>query len=149
MVIYEGGSACTQARSLWRIELVRMKWHGALVGWEQVFRIRHITSGRYLGIASENMVQLLHRDKADHETTEFFMLSAKVNLIVYYPTLFIFIQDVKRLGIEEKEEEGMGVPTIKYGETVVFIQHLYSKLWLSYQVSTGVILRICIAQIHL
>lgn len=36
MVIYQGGSAGTQARSLWRIELIRMKWHGALVAWEQV-----------------------------------------------------------------------------------------------------------------
>lgn len=47
MAIYEGGAAVTQARSLWRIELIRIKWHGALVGWEQPFRIRHITSGRY------------------------------------------------------------------------------------------------------
>lgn len=47
MAIYEGGAAVSQARSLWRIELIRMKWHGALVGWEQPFRIRHITSGRY------------------------------------------------------------------------------------------------------
>ncbi|VDK29448.1 unnamed protein product [Anisakis simplex] len=47
MVIYEGGAAVSQARSLWRVELIRMKWHGALIGWDQVFRIRHITSGRY------------------------------------------------------------------------------------------------------
>lgn len=46
MVIYEGGAAVNQARSLWRMELIRLKWHGALVGWEQVFRIKHITSGR-------------------------------------------------------------------------------------------------------
>lgn len=38
MVIYEGGAAISQARSLWRVELIRTKWHGALVGWEQPFR---------------------------------------------------------------------------------------------------------------
>lgn len=48
MVIYEGGPAVGQARSLWRVELIRTKWHGALVGYEQPFRIRHITTGRYL-----------------------------------------------------------------------------------------------------
>uniref|UniRef100_A0A914XP97 Ryanodine receptor n=1 Tax=Plectus sambesii TaxID=2011161 RepID=A0A914XP97_9BILA len=118
MVIYEGGNACAQARSLWRLELVRMKWHGALAGWEQVFRVRHITSGRYLGLGAENQVQLLKKDKADYESTAFIMLSEK---------------DVKRQGLEEKEEEGMGPPTIKYGETVVFLQHLNTNLWLSYQ----------------
>jgi ryanodine receptor 2 len=50
IVLYEGGASVTQARSLWRIELSRTKWHGALVGFEQTFRIRHITTGCYLGI---------------------------------------------------------------------------------------------------
>ncbi len=78
MVIYEGGTSVTQARSLWRIELVRNKWHGALVAWEQAFRIRHMTSGRYLGIASENQVCLLSRDKAEFDNTAWILLSAKV-----------------------------------------------------------------------
>ncbi len=43
-------------------------------------------------------------------------------------------QDVKRQGMEEKEEEGMGLPTLTYSETVVFVQHLHTNLWLSYQV---------------
>lgn len=52
MVIYEGGSAVSQARSLWRIELIRMKWHGALINWEHAFRVRHITSGRFVSLNS-------------------------------------------------------------------------------------------------
>lgn len=78
MVIYEGGNACNQARSLWRLELIRMKWHGALIGWEQVFRVRHITSGRYFGLTADHQVCLLHKEKADFASTAFILLQAKV-----------------------------------------------------------------------
>ncbi|GMS80971.1 hypothetical protein PENTCL1PPCAC_3146, partial [Pristionchus entomophagus] len=117
MVIYEGGSAVTQARSLWRIEPIRTKWHGALMGWEQVFRVRHITSGRYLGV-NENAVLLTHKDKADYDMTAFVMCQNK---------------DPKKQMLDEKEEEGMGTASIVYGETNVFLQHVKSQLWLSYQ----------------
>ncbi|KAK6050668.1 MIR domain protein [Cooperia oncophora] len=119
MVIYEGGQAVNQARSLWRIELIRMKWHGALIGWEQLFRIKHITSGRYLGVL-ENAVQLYHKDKADFDLTAFVMCQNK---------------DPKKQMLDEKEEEGMGAATIQYGETNAFIQHVKTQLWMSYQTS--------------
>ncbi|KAK6754198.1 hypothetical protein RB195_013289 [Necator americanus] len=119
MVIYEGGAAVNQARSLWRIELIRMKWHGAMVGWEQLFRIKHITSGRYLGVI-ENAVQLYHKDKADFDLTAFVMCQNK---------------DPKKQMLDEKEEEGMGTPCIQYGETNAFIQHVKTQLWMSYQTS--------------
>ncbi|XGW02944.1 hypothetical protein V3C99_014731 [Haemonchus contortus] len=119
MVIYEGGQAVSQARSLWRVELIRMKWHGALIGWEQLFRIKHITSGRYLGVL-ENAVQLYHKDKADFDLTAFVMCQNK---------------DPKKQMLDEKEEEGMGTATIQYGETNAFIQHVKTQLWMSYQTS--------------
>jgi hypothetical protein len=31
------------------------------------------------------------------------------------------------------EQENLGVPTIKYGDTVVFIRHVDSDLWISYE----------------
>uniref|UniRef100_A0AC34QR18 Ryanodine receptor n=1 Tax=Panagrolaimus sp. JU765 TaxID=591449 RepID=A0AC34QR18_9BILA len=114
MVIYEGGVAVSQARSLWRIEPIRMKWHGALVGFEQVFRIRHITTGRYLGVNDlSHAVQLYHKDKASYDLTGFIMCQNK---------------DIKKQLLDEKEEEGMGVATIRYGETVSFILHLQRKV---------------------
>ncbi|MCP9259463.1 Ryanodine receptor 44F [Dirofilaria immitis] len=120
MAIYEGGAAVSQARSLWRIELIRIKWHGALVGWEQPFRIRHITSGRHdfpiFGVM-ENVIQLYDKDKAEFDTTAFVMYQTK---------------DLKKQLVEEKEE-GMGIATIHYGETNAFIQHIKTELWLSYQ----------------
>ncbi|KRX28175.1 Ryanodine receptor 44F [Trichinella nelsoni] len=118
IVIYENGKSCNQARSLWRPELIHGKWQSSLIGWEQAFRIRHITSGRFLALNEDNQVCLLHKDKASFESTAFIMISSK---------------DVKRSTFEEKEEEGMGVATVKYGETVIFLQHLQSNLWLSCQ----------------
>lgn len=37
--------------------------------------------------------------------------------------------------LDEKEDEGMGVAMIRYGETCAFIQHADTQLWLSYQTS--------------
>ena len=34
---------------------------------------------------------------------------------------------------ESREDEGMGTGDIKYGDTFVFLQHMKSGLWLSYQ----------------
>lgn len=50
MVIYEGGDVVSQARSLWRLELARTKWAGGFINWSHPLRIKHITTGRYLGI---------------------------------------------------------------------------------------------------
>lgn len=50
IVIYEGGSVMAQARSLWRLELARTKWSGGFINWSHPMRIRHITTGRYLGV---------------------------------------------------------------------------------------------------
>ncbi|KFD64964.1 hypothetical protein M514_11549 [Trichuris suis] len=118
IVIYEGGKSCSQARSLWRPELLHGKWQGSLIGWEQVFRIRHVTSGRFLAVTADGQVSLVHKDKATFESTAFITVSSK---------------DVKRTSFEEKEEEGMGVAALKYGETVTFLQHLQTGLWLSCQ----------------
>ena len=53
MIVYEGGSVLTQARSLWRLELGRTKWSGGYVNWYHPMRIRHITTGMYLGVNGE------------------------------------------------------------------------------------------------
>lgn len=43
-----------------------------------------------------------------------------------------FIKDDKKLN-EIESEETMGAPTIKYGDTLVYIQHAKTSHWLSYQ----------------
>ena len=60
-MVYEGGSVVSQARSLWRLELARTKWSGGYINWFHPMRIRHITTGRYLGINENSEIVLVHR----------------------------------------------------------------------------------------
>ena len=48
------------------------------MGWGQVCRIRHVTSGRYLAVTPDNQVVTLHRNKADEESTAFCLRQSKV-----------------------------------------------------------------------
>ncbi|OQV16827.1 Ryanodine receptor [Hypsibius exemplaris] len=121
-VVYEGGDALSRARSLWRIELAKTRWAGALFNWHQPFRILHITTGLYLCVKSKDggTVCLIGQDKATMEETVFFLKASK---------------DDKEFGLneKEKEEEGMGPQVVKYGDTDFLVQHAQSGLWLSYQ----------------
>jgi len=45
---------------------------------------------------------------------------------------FVLCQDDRKFS-ERREDEGMGTGDIKYGDTFVFLQHMKSSLWLSYQ----------------
>lgn len=49
----------SQARSLWRLELARTKWTGGFINWYHPMRIRHITTGRYLGVNENNELYLV------------------------------------------------------------------------------------------
>lgn len=49
----------SQARSLWRLELARTKWSGGFINWCHPMRIRHITTGRYLGVNSNDELCLV------------------------------------------------------------------------------------------
>lgn len=49
----------SQARSLWRLELARTKWSGGFINWCHPMRIRHITTGRYLGVNENNELTLV------------------------------------------------------------------------------------------
>lgn len=117
-VVYEGGNVFSQARSLWRLDLVRTKWAGGFVNWGYPLRIHHITTGRYLGINESKEVCLISRDVATVESTAFCLRQTK---------------DDKKTVIDEKDEEVIGTPLIKYGDTTVFLQHLETGLWLSYR----------------
>ncbi|XP_013392082.1 ryanodine receptor [Lingula anatina] len=116
-VMYEVGAVCTHARSLWRLEHIRTKWAGGFMGWAHPCRFRHVTSGRYLGLTADNQVTMLHRDDASDETTAFFLRQSKDD----------------RKHSEAREDEGMGTADIKYGDSIVFLQHCQTGLWLSYQ----------------
>ncbi|XP_051937189.1 ryanodine receptor 2 [Hippocampus zosterae] len=114
---YEIGSVCRQARSLWRLEILRVAWSGRHTSWGEPFRLCHVTTGRYLGLTDERGLHLVDRDKADIIATSFCFRSAKEKLDCGPKT----------------RADGMGSPEIKYGDSVCYLQHVDSGLWLTYQ----------------
>ncbi|KAM6956587.1 ryanodine receptor 2-like [Aplochiton taeniatus] len=116
-VHFEGGSVLSHARSLWRLEILRVAWSGSHSRWGQPFRLRHVTTGRYLGRTEDRGLLLVDRHSADVNTAS-----------------FCFRQSKERVDCgPRKDVEGMGVPEIKYGDSVCYLQHVASGLWLTYQ----------------
>ncbi|KAG5899237.1 hypothetical protein JTB14_035422 [Gonioctena quinquepunctata] len=118
IVVYEGGSVMSQARSLWRLELARTKWAGGFINWYHPMRIRHITTGRYLAVNEHNELYLVSGDEANTATTAFCLRQEK---------------DDQKVVLEDKDLEVIGAPIIKYGDSTVIVQHSESGLWLSYK----------------
>ncbi|XP_040906318.1 ryanodine receptor 2 [Toxotes jaculatrix] len=114
---YEIGSVSSHARSLWRLEILHVVWSGRHTCWGQPFRLRHVTTGRYLGLTEEKGLHLVDRDKADINTTSFCFRSSKEKHETGTKTIV----------------DGMGIPEIKYGDSICYIQHVNSGLWLTYQ----------------
>ncbi|XP_051816036.1 ryanodine receptor 2 [Acanthochromis polyacanthus] len=114
---YEIGSVSSHARSLWRLEILRVVWSGRHTCWGQPFRLCHVTTGRYLGLTEDRGLHLVDRDKADINTTSFCFRSSKEKLDT----------GIKTNG------DGMGTPEIKYGDSICYVQHVDSGLWLTYQ----------------
>ncbi|KAK1794494.1 hypothetical protein P4O66_011363, partial [Electrophorus voltai] len=116
-VHYEGGAVSTHARSLWRLETLRVAWSGSHTRWGQPFRLRHVTTGKYLSLLDDKGLVLMDKEKADVKSTAFCFRSSKEKL---------------DFGLR-KEMDGMGIPDIKYGDSVCYIQHVGTGLWLTYQ----------------
>uniref|UniRef100_A0A8D0N8H3 Ryanodine receptor 2 n=2 Tax=Sus scrofa TaxID=9823 RepID=A0A8D0N8H3_PIG len=116
-VHYEGGAVSVHARSLWRLETLRVAWSGSHIRWGQPFRLRHVTTGKYLSLMEDKSLLLMDKEKADVKSTAFTFRSSKEKLDV---------------GVR-KEVDGMGTSEIKYGDSVCFIQHIGTGLWLTYQ----------------
>uniref|UniRef100_A0A8D0DC73 Ryanodine receptor 2 n=1 Tax=Sander lucioperca TaxID=283035 RepID=A0A8D0DC73_SANLU len=116
-VHYEGGAVSSHARSLWRLETLRVVWSGSHIRWGQPFRLRHVTTGKYLSLIEDKSLLLMDKEHADVKSTAFCFRSSKEKLDP---------------GVK-KEVDGMGVPDIKYGDSVCYIQHVDTCLWLTYQ----------------
>nr|XP_020441896.1 ryanodine receptor 3-like [Monopterus albus] len=117
IVNYEAGKASAKARSLWRLEPLRISWSGSHIRWGQPFRLRHLTTGHYLALTDDKGLVLQDRERSDTIATAFCFRASKEKLE----------QSPKR------DIEGMGVAEIKYGDSLCFIMHVATGLWLSYQ----------------
>ncbi|XP_023317849.1 ryanodine receptor isoform X1 [Trichogramma pretiosum] len=118
LVIYEGGSVMSQARSLWRLELARTKWAGGFINWLHPMRIRHLTTGRYLAVKENNELYLVDRNEATIESSTFWFRQEK---------------DDQKIVLEDKDLEVIGTAIIKYGDSTVIMQHATTCLWVSYK----------------
>uniref|UniRef100_A0A2I3H0N9 Ryanodine receptor 1 n=1 Tax=Nomascus leucogenys TaxID=61853 RepID=A0A2I3H0N9_NOMLE len=116
LVYYEGGAVCTHARSLWRLEPLRISWSGSHLRWGQPLRVRHVTTGRYLALTEDQGLVVVDASKAHTKATSFCFRISKEKLDV----------------APKRDVEGMGPPEIKYGESLCFVQHVASGLWLTY-----------------
>ncbi|KAI0239122.1 Ryanodine receptor [Lamellibrachia satsuma] len=117
VVMYESGAVQSHARSLWKLEHVRTKWAEGFMGWGQLFRLRHITSGRYLAITEDHQLVTFHRSVATEDSSAFVLRQSK---------------DDRKFS-EVREDEGMGTADIKFGDTLAYVQHAKTGHWLSYQ----------------
>uniref|UniRef100_A0A8C4ZTX7 Ryanodine receptor 1 n=1 Tax=Gadus morhua TaxID=8049 RepID=A0A8C4ZTX7_GADMO len=116
MAHYEGGAVCSQARSLWRLEPLRICWSGGHMKWGMSFRVRHITTGRYLCLDEEKGLVVVDPERANTKMSAFSFRATKEK------------SDVA----QKRDVEGMGIPEIKYGESMCFVQHVSTGLWLTY-----------------
>ncbi|XP_060131529.1 ryanodine receptor 1 isoform X2 [Zootoca vivipara] len=126
VVNYEGGAVCSQARSLWRLEPLRISWSGSHMKWGQPFRVRHVTTGRYLAQTDEKGLVVVDAEKAHTKATAFCFRISKEKLDV----------------APKRDVEGMGAPEIKYGESMCFVQHVDSGLWVTYAAADAKALRL-------
>uniref|UniRef100_A0A670ZXD0 Ryanodine receptor 1 n=1 Tax=Pseudonaja textilis TaxID=8673 RepID=A0A670ZXD0_PSETE len=126
LVNYEGGPVCSQARSLWRLEPLRISWSGSHMKWGQPFRVRHVTTGRYLALTEEKGLVVVDAEKANTKATSFCFRVSKEKLDV----------------APKRDVEGMGAPEIKYGESMCFVQHVDSGLWVTYAAADAKAMRL-------
>ncbi|XP_031429541.1 ryanodine receptor 1b isoform X8 [Clupea harengus] len=113
---YEGGAVCSQARSLWRLEPLRISWSGSHTKWGSPFRVRHITTGHYMCLDEEKGLMVLDPERSNTKLSAFCFRVTKEKVDV----------------AKKREVEGMGIPEIKYGESLCFMQHVSTGLWLTY-----------------
>ncbi|XP_066532570.1 ryanodine receptor 3 [Hoplias malabaricus] len=117
VVNYEAGKGGSRARSLWRLEPLRISWSGSHIRWGQPFRLRHLSTGHYLGQTEDHGLVLLDREKSNTTATAFCFRPSKE----------------KVESGPKRDIDGMGVAEIKYGDSVCFIMHVATGLWLTYQ----------------
>lgn len=123
-------------------------WSGGHIKWGQSFRIRHITTGRYLCLDEEKGLLLVDPEKANSKMAAFCFRISKVIVMqsqlcqkvcdtllcsveILTRTHFLLLQEKIEV-IQKRDVEGMGTPEIKYGESMCFVQHASTALWLTY-----------------
>lgn len=61
------------------------RWSGSHIRWGQPFRLRHVTTGKYLSLMEDKSLLLTDKEKADVKSAAFTFRSSKVS---QWPTTF-------------------------------------------------------------
>lgn len=57
----------------------------------------------------------------------------RLSLLIFFPTPSLLFTEQEKVDVAQKRDvEGMGIPEIKYGESMCFVQHVSTGLWLTY-----------------
>ncbi|KTF88694.1 hypothetical protein cypCar_00013265 [Cyprinus carpio] len=113
----------------------QQSWSGSHIRWGQPFRLRHLSTGYYLGQTEDQGLILLDREKSDTTATAFCFRSSKMTIVgteMAGLMRFDFPSQEKIDSGPKRDIDGMGVAEIKYGDSVCFIMHVSTGLWLSY-----------------
>ena len=127
--------------------------------WGQSFRIRHITTGRYLCLDEEKGLLVVDPERANTKLSAFcfrvskvrinilsfsgllplvsvivlWLLRSLTHVIFSHPFFLLDSPEQEKVDVAQKRDvEGMGIPEIKYGESMCFVQHVSTGLWLTY-----------------
>ncbi|KAK9409672.1 RYR3: Ryanodine receptor 3 [Crotalus adamanteus] len=101
-VFYETGGAGVRARSLWRVEPLRIRYSSLLI----LLSNTGVSNVRKIILSGQNGRQ---------------------------KWVYLFVATEKLDSAHKRDIEGMGFPEIKYGDSVCFVQHVASTLWLTYK----------------
>ncbi|EGW04831.1 Ryanodine receptor 2 [Cricetulus griseus] len=105
-VHYEGGAVSVHARSLWRLETLRV-------------------AGTCDTDVKDSLANLKFKSwQKNHQLLTALCIQKKLYDIVYTEKLDVGVR---------KEVDGMGTSEIKYGDSICYIQHVDTGLWLTYQ----------------
>ena len=61
-----------------RLTVFVSRWSGSHIRWGQPFRLRHVTTGKYLSLIEDKSLLLMDKEKADIKSTAFCFRSSKV-----------------------------------------------------------------------
>ncbi|KAL7671399.1 hypothetical protein ACOME3_006297 [Neoechinorhynchus agilis] len=119
-LLIKGSPSPEQACSLWRIEPFNVKWHSGFLEIGNKIRLRQVTTGEFLTLTPDE--------------NSYVITTLPHKLCSFEAVTFELYLSKDKLSDEVGTVEGFGNPEIKYGETLLFLRHAATGLWLSYEV---------------
>ncbi|KAI6654232.1 Ryanodine receptor 3 [Oopsacas minuta] len=101
-----------EVQSIWRIELLQLKWGGFHLQWGQPFRLRHIVSGKFLG------------SRMDTDKKKNFIVLLSEETALFNNSIFCLRKNVDDTSVWGQKDDQLFKAQIKMGDPLVLLQHL-------------------------